>query len=229
MEWLLGTGLGIGLLVYIAFVFDLAGFVARDELWLRLLMLAASAFYLVYYYGVAGAPLWDAIATNAALAAVNLAVICVVVLERTTFSMSRETEALYRLFPMLNPGQFRRLLRNADRLSVNETRVLTREGAPLDQLYFVVEGTVEVAKGDTITQIEPGSFIGEIAWLTDAPASATVSVGQGTQLLRWTHEDLARLTRRSPALQVALVAHLNVDLARKVASSQPIAQRARRI
>ena len=36
-------GLGIGLLVYAAFVFDLFGFLARDELWLRLLMLAASA------------------------------------------------------------------------------------------------------------------------------------------------------------------------------------------
>ena len=78
MEWLFGAGLGVAIVVYIAFVLDMAGFLARDELWLRTLMLAASALYLIYYYFVTDVPLWDAIRTNAALAAVNLIMIGVV-------------------------------------------------------------------------------------------------------------------------------------------------------
>ena len=110
-------GLGVGVLVYIAFVFDLFGFMARDELWLRLLMLAASALYLVYYFIVAGTPLWDALITNGALALVNLAIIAVIVTERTTLGFSPEDAALSRLFPLLRPGQFRRLLKAGRRVS----------------------------------------------------------------------------------------------------------------
>lgn len=225
MDWLFGVGLGIGVLVYIAFVFDMAGFMARDELWLRLLMLAASGFYLVYYFYIADAPLWDAIRTNAALAAVNAAMIGVVLIERSTFAMKRDTRALYAMFPMLSPGQFRRLLRKATKLRAMETRVITREGQPLDEMFFIVEGAVEVAKGDSIAAIEPGTFIGEVSYLTKEPASATVSIGKGTKYLRWSQDDLDRMTRRHPNLRVALVAHLNADLARKVAASSPVAPR----
>ncbi|MEL7345645.1 MAG: cyclic nucleotide-binding domain-containing protein [Pseudomonadota bacterium] len=226
MDWLSGAGLGIGILVYLAFVLDLAGFLARDELRWRVLMLGASGLYLVYYYYVTDVPLWDAIRTNAALAAVNLAMIGVVVVERSTFAMRRDTRALYQLFPMLSPGQFRRLLRSATKLRAMETRVLTREGKTLDEMFFIVEGAVEVAKGQSVSVIEPGTFIGEIAYLTKQGASATVSIAQGTRYLRWSHSDLDAMTTRSAGLRVALVAHLNLDLARKVAASQPVQARA---
>lgn len=222
MDWLLGAGIGVGIFVFAAFALDMAGFLARDELWLRGLMLTASAFYLIYYYFVTDVPLWDAISTNAALAAVNLAMIVVVLVERTTFAMSRETLALYNMFPMLSPGQFRKLLRSATRLEARETRVLTREGQALQDMFFIVEGTPEVVKNDSVARIEPGIFIGEIAYLTRQKASATVTVAKGTRYLRWSHDDLDRITTRSRGLYVALVAHLNLDLARKVATSQPI-------
>ena len=58
------AGLSVGVLVYLAFAFDVAGFMARDELLWRGLMLTASAFYLVYYYFVVDEPLRDAILTK---------------------------------------------------------------------------------------------------------------------------------------------------------------------
>ncbi len=72
-------GLSVAVFVYAAFVFDVFGFLARDELWLRLQMMAAMMLYIIYYYLVADAPLWDAIITNGTLAAVNLAMIFVVI------------------------------------------------------------------------------------------------------------------------------------------------------
>lgn len=221
MEVLVGAW--VAALVYVAFAFDVFGFLARDELMLRLLMLIASGFYLLYYFLVADTPLWDAIYTNGALAAVNLAMIVVVVLERTTFAMTAETAALFRMFPLLSPGQFRRLIRACDEIEAPGTEVLVRQGERPDSLYFIIDGSVDVTKDGRATTIGGGVFIGEIAFLTHVPATATVSVAPGTRYLRWRVDDLGRAMRRSPSLKTALLGHLNLDLARKVAQSHPSA------
>ena len=103
-------GLGVGALIWAAFVFNLFGFLARDELYLRLLMLVGSALSIGYYLTVvADQPLWDAILTRGALALANSVMIAIVISERTTWFMSRESLDLYKSFDMLTPGQFRRI------------------------------------------------------------------------------------------------------------------------
>ncbi|GGE39084.1 cyclic nucleotide-binding domain-containing protein [Actibacterium pelagium] len=220
MDWF--TGLSVATLVYVAFALDLFGFLARDELRLRLLMLSASAMYLLYYFWVADEPLWDALLTNGALALVNLIMICVVVVERTTFSMARETAELYRLFPMLSPGQFRRLLRAGRAVEPRGEQALTQSGTTPDDLFFVIEGPVRIRKGEQETEIHGQLFIGEIAFLTGQPASASVSVGPGARYLKWNSATLKKLIDRSPKLHVALSAQFNKDLVNKVAQSHPL-------
>lgn len=221
MDWQLG--LSIGILVYMAFVFDLFGFLARDELILRLLMLAASALYLVYFYNVSEDPLWDVIIADMALAIANLTMICIVVVERTTFSMSREDEALFSHFPMLTPGQFRRLLKSARVLIALNPVALTREGAQVDRLWFVHEGAVRIDKAGTGTVIARPMFVGELAFLTGAPASASVSAETGARYLEWDAAALRSQVGKSSDLNVALQAQFNADLVRKVTHSTPLA------
>ena len=158
--------LNVEYFVYIAFAFALVGYLARDELWLRLLMLAASANYLAYYYTVADVPLWNAIYTSGALALVNLVMICVVVLERTTFAMSRQVAAIFRSFDMLTPGQFRRMMRYGTVRTADETVRLTTEGMRVDKLCYVTAGKVVVTKEGRRTEIPPRIFVGEIAYAT---------------------------------------------------------------
>ena len=208
--------------VYLAFFFALAGYLARDELWLRLLMLAASGNYLAYYYAVTDAPLWGAIATSGALALVNLGVIVIVILERTTFTMSRQVSSIYRSFDMLTPGQFRRMMRLGTVRSAEEPVRLTTEGMRVEKLHFVTEGGVTVTKHGRRAEIPARIFVGEIAYATGNVASATVEVSPGAVWVEWDQEALRSLTRRFPALGVALVAQFNVDLLGKVATSQPM-------
>ncbi|WP_417727119.1 Crp/Fnr family transcriptional regulator [Roseovarius sp.] len=221
MDW--QFGLSIGILVYMAFVFDFFGFLARDELLLRLLMLAASVLYLFYYYHVADTPLWDAITTNAVLGAANLAMIGVVILERTTFSMSKETEALFQQFPMLTPGQFRRLLKSARTIAVTAPRTLTMAGTPVKRLWYVHEGALRIDKTGQETLVEAPMFVGELAFLTGAQASASVTAEPGARILEWDAAELHRLLRKSSKLHVALQAQFNADLVRKVTHSAPLA------
>lgn len=219
MDWTFG--LGIGLLVWIAFVFDLFGFIARDELILRGLMLVASGFYLVYYFFVAGTPLWDALATNGALAAVNLAMIVVVIAERTTFTMSRETRDIYAHFPVFTPGQFRRLLRAAEDVRMTAPREVTRQDAPVERVWFLLAGGAEIDKNGHRARMAPGQFIGEMGFLSRRPASATVTLSPGARALAWDVDALERLLDRKPALRVALGAQFNIDLVEKLARARP--------
>jgi len=212
----------IPLLVYASLAMQCVGYLSRDELHWRPAMLFGNCLNIVYYSIVAAHPLRDAIITNAALASVNLGMILLVIHERSTWSMSAETSAVYRLFPMLSPGQFRQLLRIGRRETAGETRVLVSEGAVPETLYFVLSGPVTIEKGGRSTRAGSGIFIAEVAFLTDRPASATVRVGPGAEYLVWEVPALRRVLARRKALRAAMVASLNLDLARKVARSQPV-------
>jgi hypothetical protein len=219
MEWQIG--LSVGLLVYVAFVFDVLGFLARDELKLRILLLASGLFLTSYYFFVSDQPLWDAIVTNGMIDLVNFTMICVVIHERSTLAMPATTVAIYDRFSMMTPGQFRKVFRAGRLRTAARDETLAVEGAPLPRLFYVLDGEVEVEKHGTRTPIGRNVFIGEIAFLHDVPATATVRIREGSHYLEWTHEDLKALTARHPAIRTALLAHLNLDLSRKVAASSP--------
>lgn len=219
----LATG-GVAWLIYLGFVLKFAGFAARDELALRLLVLVGTLLTVVYYYVVTGAPLWDAVLTNGMIAAVNAAMILIVLKERTTWGMTVDTVDIYRHFTMLTPGQFRRLLKAGLRREVHDRLRLLREGDSVNRLYFVTDGPVTIERDGRSVEIDAGVFLGEIAYLTGGRASATVTLGPGARYLSWGHETLDRLFDRSRALKVAVIAQLNLDLAAKLSNSAPVAR-----
>ena len=210
-------------LVYIAFGLYVTGFMARDELILRGLVLAGSAFYLAYYYSIADTPLWEALITTSILALVNLVMMVVILFERSTIGMSRETAEVYGHFPMLRPGQFRRVVRVADRVEADDDQTLIVAGEQPQYLYFMLHGPIDIEKQDENVPIDAGIFLGEIAFLSSDAASATVRVRPGGVFLRWEVEKLRRMLTRFPALNSAVVANFNVDLAKKLAISMPMA------
>ena len=215
-------GLGVGALIWAAFVFNLFGFLARDELMLRLLMLGGSALSIAYYTSVvADQPLWDAIITRGALALANSMMIVIVVSERTTWFMSRESLDLYRSFNMLTPGQFRRILKKGVRGDAEQREIVLEEGRSANRLYFVIEGNARVEKGGIFADIGSRVFLGEIAYLRGAAATATVTLDAGSRYIAWRHGDLKRIKRRNRDLEVAMVAQFNEDLMNKVAGSPP--------
>jgi CRP/FNR family transcriptional regulator, cyclic AMP receptor protein len=82
--------------------------------------------------------------------------------------------------------------------------VLIAEGAPLRDLYVLVEGTLQVEKaGTTVATIgTPGACIGEMALLLDVPATATVRAT--TDAVVAVVEDAPALVAADPALALAL-------------------------
>ncbi|MBA3459761.1 MAG: cyclic nucleotide-binding domain-containing protein [Deltaproteobacteria bacterium] len=74
---------------------------------------------------------------------------------------------------------------------------LFKEGDPGDALYVIVEGEVSVqAEGPPrveMARLGPGSFIGEVALMTDQPRSATVTATVPSELLRIDRHTLSRV------------------------------------
>jgi CRP/FNR family transcriptional regulator, cyclic AMP receptor protein len=76
------------------------------------------------------------------------------------------------------------IAQNADELDVRAGKVLAREG-DIGQEFFVIEaGTAEVTRGgDTLAQLGPGDFFGEMALLEEDRRVATVTATSDMTLI----------------------------------------------
>lgn len=203
-------------LVDAAALLQVAGFLIRDQLILRLFVFSGTVLYALYYYFAPDVPLWQALGWSVVLGSANLSMILRIAIERTTFSMSAQDRHLYQTFRSLSPGEFRRLLRVCTWVRVSDPMVLTRIEQQNDRLFCLLEGEADVRKGTAHFTLGPGSFVGEVSFLLGTPATATVTARAGALIAIWRHDDLMRIERRHPAIRIGLREILNVDLAAKV-------------
>jgi hypothetical protein len=210
------------ILVFVALAFQSLGFLARDELWLRVMILVGTGFYLAYYWSVDDHPLKEAIIASGVLGVINLGMIIVLIFERTTFAMSDEMTAIYRCFPTLNPGQFRKVMKAGIQREAKPDTVLVRDGVPLQKLILVTNGQVRISKGEKQYRSDASVFIGEVSFLRKGNASATVTVSKPASYVEWKHSDLRRMMRKSHAMNNALIALFGAELAGKVENAMPV-------
>jgi CRP/FNR family transcriptional regulator, cyclic AMP receptor protein len=83
-----------------------------------------------------------------------------------------------------------------------------REGEAHGILLVLLEGTVEVSRGDTVVRVidEPGSVFGETSALLGGPATATVRCVGGCRFRR--SDDPQRFLRERPGVALAVATML---------------------
>ena len=96
---------------------------------------------------------------------------------------------------------------------------MTKEGEAVERLFYVLQGDSEVSKAGRSFKVDSGLFIGELAYLRNKPATATVTAAPGTVVVSWSQADLQRVTAKDQELSHALSVLLSADLAEKVARS----------
>jgi CRP-like cAMP-binding protein len=108
-----------------------------------------------------------------------------------------------------------RLLRFAERRRIRAGETLIREGEIDRSLYLLSEGRLEVLLGDALrlAVIEPGSVVGELAFLDGQPRSATIRALEDGEFVRLGFEGFEVLAAHYPELGRAIL----LDLARIVA------------
>lgn len=216
-------GFGAAVFANIALLFYVLGLLARRDTWLRINLLFGTVFYILYYYNITETPLWDAIMASLVIGAANAFSMVRLLLDRSTFGMSAENRALFQRLPTLNPGQFRRIMRTAERRTATEETVICAQGAAPDGLFYVLEGPMMLRRDGREIALDGQQFVGEISFLrgADAPASATVVLGPGAEYIVWDRDRLYRMMDRSAPLANALGALFNRDLGDKLATSWP--------
>jgi CRP/FNR family transcriptional regulator, cyclic AMP receptor protein len=88
---------------------------------------------------------------------------------------TEELLAQVPLFEGLSKKHLKQVSSLVTRIDGDAGKVLTREGEPGHEFILVLEGEVEVRKGDEVVATRgAGDYIGEIALLEHQPRSATV-------------------------------------------------------
>jgi CRP/FNR family transcriptional regulator, cyclic AMP receptor protein len=94
----------------------------------------------------------------------------------------------------------------ADEIEMPDGSALTREGAAGHEFLVLVEGAADVERrGRTVNTLRSGDFLGEIALITGAPRTATVTTTRPSRMLVITARDFKALLRRVPSLQLKVL------------------------
>lgn len=213
VTWLIPYLIHLGAMCY------LVCFLFREQLLLRIFAICGDIFYTAYFFVAAGEPLWSALTYSSLNIMINLFMIGMIMQDRRHMPLADNDLRLYQSFTGMSPGDFRRLSRIGRWHSNSNDQTLTEEGKPLDRLFYILEGEFEVLKGERRIPVAAGSFIGEVAFLTRVPASATVVAKSGTKYISWSHDALNKTMTRHDGLKQSLGVLLSLDLATKVARS----------
>jgi hypothetical protein len=198
------------LLYFVCFLF-------RNQILLRSFAIAADLAYLVYYLNVADRPLWDAAFWSVLILLTNAVMLVIIIRDQRGAGFDDNELKLYRCLSGLSPSDFRRIVRLGKWTRVASEATLATAGQPLHELHYILEGAIEMEKDARMIDVKAPLFIGEIAFLRQSPASATVRVKPGTLYISWSHDDLTRAQLKHDNVRTAISAMLNSDLADKLA------------
>jgi len=136
---------------------------------------------------------------------------------------------LLRNVPFLEgakPGVIEALAKAAREIRVPPGQVIVQEGSIGREIYLIVDGTVEVVKGQgegemLLAQRGPGDLFGEMAFIEEKPRFATVRAAEPTRLLEISAEALTSALMGQPRLLYRVVQTLSGRL--READNQMIA------
>lgn len=121
---------------------------------------------------------------------------------------NKKIELLKRvpLFERCSKKELAEIASVADEIELPAGRTLTAEGTRGKQFVVLVTGAAEVRrKGRKINDLRAGDFLGEIALITGAPRTATVTTTKSSRVLVVTPSAFRMLLRDVPSLQLKVL------------------------
>lgn len=191
-----------------------AGFV-KTVYRLRVAFVAVSIAFIIW---AVLAQNWSALLWNVAFGAVHLNQIRLLEATRRSVQLTADERAIGdRLFPELEMVPFFNLWSLGVPRSFQPEEVLLEEGAEHDVLMLILDGEVVVEQdGIVINSSGPNQFLGEIGYLLQEPASATVRADGPVSVRIWHHDQLDAMQQYNRPAYDALMLLVGRELARKV-------------
>jgi len=103
------------------------------------------------------------------------------------------------LFEKFSDDELRQIAPFAEEKSASPGDVLVREGDYSYEFAAIEEGAAKVTRGgETVAELGPGDFFGEIGLIEKSLRTATVEASAPTRLITLTGWDLARVEKAMP-------------------------------
>lgn len=197
-------------------LYFLAYFV-QEMLWLRILSIAAALLSMTYFLLQVDV-LYSAVFWQLCFLGINAINLGRLLFERRAVALTPDQLHLKSLvFGSFSPRDTLRLLEAARWFDAVDGTLLIKEGTTPDGLFLLFSGTVQVCQQDRpALRRGAGTFMGEVHYLTQAPASASVTGEGNCRYLSWQPADLQRLFARRSSLRQDFESLLAMDVARKL-------------
>jgi hypothetical protein len=128
-----------------------------------------------------------------------------------------ERELLRSIFTGLDDVQIAQLLVAGQFVDIAKGTTLTEENKPLETLFFICGGHLKVTvAGREVAHMEKGDFVGEIAFLTEKPATATVVAEDSVRALVFERAKLDEVFRHEAQVGGLIYQLLGRKLAQKL-------------
>jgi hypothetical protein len=208
----------INILGHVANLFYALGFLIKDLLGLRLIMSVAIVIEIIYSYYVAERPLWTNIIWCCVYLVVNGYQIVSLLMARRPLVLTADEQLLFeKVFYNLSVRDFLRVLRSGTITHFEAGEVLVKEEMPIDKLILIIDGSCGIdMQKKIIARISEFTFIGEMGFLTDDPASATVRTEVPCRCVVWDAAELRALMKNDSSINVCMHAIFTSDIITKL-------------
>ncbi|CAN5440795.1 hypothetical protein BH10BAC6_BH10BAC6_11020 [soil metagenome] len=202
------------ILGHVGYLLLIIASLVRVILPLRVLAIGSGLFAMAssLMYGTQDWP-WEFV-----FASVNIFQTVVILRERSMARLTPEEETLrQKMFGQLSIVDFHRMIRTGSWVTVESGEEVTKQGHQVVRIVLLTDGAASVTiDTEVVAYLKQGDFIGEMAFVSGNPASATVETITTSRYLMWRFADLKALLSRHPDIQSALQSVFNRNLIDKL-------------
>lgn len=202
---------------HFAYVLLIVSMMMRDMNWLRFFAILAGAISSTYYFILHDfvSMFWEAL-----FSLVNLGQLIILKIENRRGQFSdEESFFISNCLEGVERVHVRKLMKLANWIDVEKGATLTVQDECPKQLDFIVSGEARIERGsDLLGTATSGDFIGEMSFLTEKPASASVVTSEPTRYLSFDTDILREHLEKNPQVRHALEASFNRDLVAKLSA-----------
>jgi len=194
-----------------------------DIFWLRVVAVVGLALE-IFYFTLSGGDLRTGIGWDLIFIVINLYQLSRLVRERLSLRLpEKDRELLRKALTGLNDAQISRLLGAGTLCDLAEDTTLAEENRELEKLYFICDGRVAVSiAGREVAHLKEGNFVGEVAFLTERPATATVVTASPVRALAFERETLKEFFRNETEVAGLIYQLIGRELAHKIKVSNTL-------
>ncbi len=206
-------------LLHLSYLLAAVSFYLRDILLLRVVAMLSALVGVVYQFVLPSEPSWNVVLWLGLFTLINASRIVGLWLERRRVRLTEEERELYEVvFSKFTAVEFMKLLRLGHWHDGAPGEVIAEQGRELQDLKLISNGEVSILKDEVeVDRSRDGALIGEMSFISGGPATATVRCERDTRYLSWNKDDLRKLLRRNPTMDIAMTSVFSLDLTRKLA------------